>query len=173
MTWTATSNSTSGVKIVMLRGPVHICVKLRSQWMFSIEQCVARQTCHINLGFLTMHLGTRKWSIKARSDSTNLLQIRVRLRHTAAIIEKVLFYSTALVCCTRMRQTHILWMGLKLEPWSRVANSLLRQELKLCFSDTKFTKAPCTKKDTSFFLDTKWDTEQYKILSHTKIFWWY
>ena len=70
---------------------------------------------------------------------------------SAAIIEKVLFYSTALVCCTRMRQTHILWMGLKLEPWSRVANSLLRQELKLCFSDTKFTKAPCTKKYTSFF----------------------
>ena len=37
----------------------------------------------------------------------------------------------------------------------RVANSLLSQELKLCFSDTKFTKAPYTKKDTSFFLDTK------------------
>ena len=33
----------------------------------------------------------------------------------------------------------------------RVANSLLSQELKLCFSDTKFTKAPYTKKDTSFF----------------------
>ena len=29
---------------------------------------------------------------------------------------------------------------------SRVANSLLSQELKLCFSDTKFTKAPYTKK---------------------------
>ena len=28
----------------------------------------------------------------------------------------------------------------------RVANSLLSQELKLCFSDTKFTKAPYTKK---------------------------
>ena len=39
--------------------------------------------------------------------------------------------------------------------WGRVANSLLSQELKLCFSDTKFTKAPYTKKDTSFFLDTK------------------
>ena len=38
---------------------------------------------------------------------------------------------------------------------SRVANSLLSQELKLCFSDTKFTKAPYTKKDTRFFLDTK------------------
>ena len=38
---------------------------------------------------------------------------------------------------------------------SRVANSLLSQELKLCFSDTKFTKAPYTKKDTKFFLDTK------------------
>ena len=37
----------------------------------------------------------------------------------------------------------------------RVANSLLSQELKLCFSDTKFTKAPYTKKDTKFFLDTK------------------
>ena len=47
----------------------------------------------------------------------------------------------------------------------RVANSLLSQELKLCFSDTKFTKAPYTKKDTKFFLDTKWDTEQYQILS--------
>ena len=42
--------------------------------------------------------------------------------------------------------------------WSqlyRVANSLLSQELKLCFSDTKFTKAPYTKKDTRFFIDTK------------------
>ena len=38
---------------------------------------------------------------------------------------------------------------------ARVANSLLSQELKLCFSDTKFTKAPYTKKDTRFFLDTK------------------
>ena len=55
----------------------------------------------------------------------------------------------------------------------RVANSLLSQDLKLCFSDTKFTKAPYTKKYTRFFLDTKWDTEQYQILSHTKIFWWY
>ena len=55
----------------------------------------------------------------------------------------------------------------------RVANSLLSQELNLCFSDTKFTKAPYTKKYTRFFLDTKWDTEQYQILSHTKIFWWY
>ena len=58
-------------------------------------------------------------------------------------------------------------------PPDRVANSLLSQELKLCFSDTKFTKAPYTKKDTRFFIDTKWDTEQYQILSHTKIFWWY
>ena len=40
-------------------------------------------------------------------------------------------------------------------PLARVANSLLSQELKLCFSDTKFTKAPYTKKDTRFFLDTK------------------
>ena len=55
----------------------------------------------------------------------------------------------------------------------RVANPLLSQELKLCFSDTKFTKAPYTKKDNRFFLDTKWDTEQYQILSHTKIIWWY
>ena len=37
----------------------------------------------------------------------------------------------------------------------RVANSLLSQELKLCFSDTKCTKAPYTKKDTRFFIDTK------------------
>ena len=60
-----------------------------------------------------------------------------------------------------------------IDDFSRVANSLLSQELKLCFSDTKFTKAPYTKKDTRFFLDTNWDTEQYQILSHTKIFWWY
>ena len=32
----------------------------------------------------------------------------------------------------------------------RVANSLLSQELKLCFSDTKFTKAPYTKKILGF-----------------------
>ena len=38
---------------------------------------------------------------------------------------------------------------------NRVANYLLSQELKLCFSDTKFTKGPYTIKDTRFFLDTK------------------
>ena len=32
----------------------------------------------------------------------------------------------------------------------RVANSLLSQDLKLCFSDTKFTKAPYTKKILGF-----------------------
>ena len=37
----------------------------------------------------------------------------------------------------------------------RVANSLLSPELKLCFSDTKFNKAPYTKTYTRFFLDTK------------------
>ena len=46
-----------------------------------------------------------------------------------------------------------------------VANSLLSQELKLCFSDTKFTKASHTKKILDFFLDATWDTEQYQILS--------
>ena len=33
----------------------------------------------------------------------------------------------------------------------RVANFLLSQELKLCFSDTKFTKARYTKKILVFF----------------------
>ena len=33
---------------------------------------------------------------------------------------------------------------------ARVANSLLSQELKLCFSYTKFTKAPYTKKILGF-----------------------
>ena len=33
----------------------------------------------------------------------------------------------------------------------RVANSLLSQELKLCFSDTKCTKAPYTKKILGFY----------------------
>ena len=71
--------------------------------------------------------------------------------------------SCQFVCCNQS-----CWV-----PPIRVANSLLSQELKLCFSDTKFTKAPYTKKYTRFFLDTKWDTEQYQILSHTKIIWWY
>ena len=33
---------------------------------------------------------------------------------------------------------------------TRVANSLLSQEVKLCFSDTKFTKAPYTKNILGF-----------------------
>ena len=47
-------------------------------------------------------------------------------------------------------------------PAASVANSLLSQELKLCFSDTKFTKAPEIKKDKRFFLDTRWDTKSYQ-----------
>ena len=35
---------------------------------------------------------------------------------------------------------------MKMTNENRVANSLLSQELKLCFSDTKCTKAPYTKK---------------------------
>ena len=56
-------------------------------------------------------------------------------------------------------------LALALKYSTSVANSLLSQELKLFFSDTKFTKASHTKKILDFFLDATWDTEQYQILS--------
>ena len=58
-------------------------------------------------------------------------------------------------CTTRII---LLWRHILCRPfmfdksmYCRVANSLLSQELKLCFSDTKFTKAPYTKKILGFF----------------------
>ena len=83
-------------------------------------------------------------------------------------LETILFKAQLLASCCGHKwpnhaSKHLCFMLLYL--CASVANSLLSQELKLFFSDTKFTKASHTKKILDFFLDATWDTEQYQILS--------
>ena len=69
--------------------------------------------------------GTEGSSYVKAHTTANLLWICMRLRHTVAVpqeIEKVLLYRTATVCRTCMRQTHVVWMSLKISDWNDAAS---------------------------------------------------
>ena len=90
--------------------------------------------------FKMFHLSVFVFSIMMRNKP--LKDFYPNVENEIQLYIKLLFISSSL-------------HGKCLQGYSSVANSLLSQELELCFSDSKFTKAPYTKTYTRFFLDTK------------------
>lgn len=89
MTLTVTSYSTSGVKIATLIGPVHVCDELRSQWMWSMEVWVARQTYIANasetfLIQLGTKLGCGSWATKGLKSRQSFKEL-TKSGHTVCV----------------------------------------------------------------------------------------